>query len=406
MRRLIFITLLLLLITPCLRGQRKEMSQARSYIKSGKDFDKAEKLMDELLAKDSANRMNPKIYMLLYQSVLKQYEAGNEKLYLNQKYDTASIFNLTRRMFAILESLDSIDALPDSKGRVRPEYRRKHAAELNTYRPNLYYGGTFHIHKSDYNTAYLFFDAYLDCGVQPLFSGYDYLTHDKRMSDAAYWATYCGYKLKEPEKTLKYSDLALQDTAKRKFVYVYMAEAYSQKKDNQKYIETLYDGFKRYPQSSYFFPHLLDYYTTANMLDSAFALTDKALETDGRNPLFLFAKSTVLLNQGKYDECIAISDSIIHINDSLPESYYNAGTAHLNKILSLEKKDNPRQYRFQIRKLYQQACPYMEKYRKLAPDNKQKWGPALYRIYLNLNMGKQFEEIDAQLNDKGQSARA
>jgi hypothetical protein len=44
--------------------------------------------------------------------------------------------------------------------------------------------------------------------------------------------------------------------------------------------------------------------------------------------------------------------------------------------------------------MYQQAKPYMETYRKLAPDERQKWGPALYRIYFNLNMGKQFDEID------------
>ena len=121
MRKLVIITLLLLSITPCLRGQRKEMSQARSYIKSGKDYDKAEKLMVELLSKDSLNRMNPKIYLLLYQAVLKQYEAGNEKLYLNQQYDTASLFNITKRMFAVLEALDSVDAAPDKKGRVMPE---------------------------------------------------------------------------------------------------------------------------------------------------------------------------------------------------------------------------------------------------------------------------------------------
>lgn len=147
MRKLVIITLLLLSITPCLRGQRKEMSQARSYIKSGKDYDKAEKLMVELLSKDSLNRMNPKIYLLLYQAVLKQYEAGNEKLYLNQQYDTASLFNITKRMFAVLEALDSVDAAPDKKGRVKLEYRKKHASELDTYRPNLYYGGTFNIHK-------------------------------------------------------------------------------------------------------------------------------------------------------------------------------------------------------------------------------------------------------------------
>jgi hypothetical protein len=36
----------------------------------------------------------------------------------------------------------------------------------------------------------------------------------------------------------------------------------------------------------------------------------------------------------------------------------------------------------------------MEKYRELAPFDSQRWGPALYRVYLNLNKGKQFEEID------------
>ena len=61
MKKLILSTLLLLLITPCLRAQRKEMSQARSYIKSGKELEKAEKMMTELLAKDSVCRTNPKI---------------------------------------------------------------------------------------------------------------------------------------------------------------------------------------------------------------------------------------------------------------------------------------------------------------------------------------------------------
>ena len=31
------------------------------------------------------------------------------------------------------------------------------------------------------------------------------------------------------------------------------------------------------------------------------------------------------------------------------------------------------------------------------PDEKDKWAPSLYRIYLNLNMGRQFDEIDRLL---------
>lgn len=390
-------------------AQRKELSQARSYMKTAKKQDKtdkrienyrnAENLMTDLL-KDSTNRNNPKIYLLLYESVKKQYETGNEQLYLKQKYDTVAIFNLTKRMFAIVETLDSIDAAPDRNGRAEPEYRRRHAAELNAYRPNLYNGGTYNIHKADYKTAYSFFETYIDCGRQPLFTGYNYNDKDSRMPGAAYWATYCGYKLKDAELTLKYSDIAKRDTALYQFTLLYMAEAYKQKKDDGSYMKTLYEGFKHYPEFPYFFPHIIDYYTEKNQLDSALAVANEAIKVNAKSKLFLFAKSTILLNMGQYDECIAVSDSLIQLNDSLADPHFNVGTAYLNQALVLEGKTNPRQYRFQIRKLYQQARPYMERYRELAPTEKQKWGPSLYRIYLNLNMGKQFEEIDTILKEK------
>ena len=66
------------------------------------------------------------------------------------------------------------------------------------------------------------------------------------------------------------------------------------------------------------------------------------------------------------------------------------------KVLDLEK--DIRKNKKEITEVYRQALPYMEKYRALAPDEKKKWAPALYRIYLNLNMGKQFEEIDRIIN--------
>ena len=103
----------------------------------------------------------------------------------------------------------------------------------------------------------------------------------------------------------------------------------------------------------------------------------------------------MLFNIGRYDESIALSDTLIAMNDSLPEPYYNAGTAYINKALKL----HPLREKKQVRNTYSLARPYMERYRKLAPQQKQKWGPALYRIYLNLNMGKQFDEIDRLLKE-------
>jgi len=144
----------------------------------------------------------------------------------------------------------------------------------------------------------------------------------------------------------------------------------------------------------------MDCYTTDNELDSALYTVNKALEADDDNTLFLFAKSTVLLNKGCYDECIKVGETLINLNDTLPDAYYNVGTAYINKGLALIRKEKSRQGRAGLKALYRKALPYMEQYRKLAPQAKDKWGPALYRLYLMLNMGKEFDEIDALLNEK------
>ncbi len=39
----------------------------------------------------------------------------------------------------------------------------------------------------------------------------------------------------------------------------------------------------------------------------------------------------------------------------------------------------------------------MEKYREMAPDDKERWAKSLYNIYLKLNMGRKFEEISGVL---------
>ena len=239
-------------------AQKKELSQARSYIKSGKDYDKAEKLMVDLLA-NPANRDNAKIYATWYDAISGQYAQANEKLYLKQAYDTAAFFNITKRMYQVAQSLDSLDMKPDEKGRVKPEYRKEHAEQLNQLRPNLYYGGTYQVRREDYKTAYSYFDLYLDAARQPLFTGYKYLESDKQVSQAAYWATLCGFKLHDAARTLRFRELAMRDKEKEKYTLQYVCEAYLLQNNEDAYQATLRKGFEQYPDYPYFFPRLADY---------------------------------------------------------------------------------------------------------------------------------------------------
>ena len=52
----------------------------------------------------------------------------------------------------------------------------------------------------------------------------------------------------------------------------------------------------------------------------------------------------------------------------------------------------------QVKKFYEEAKPYYEKARQLKPDQKDLWAPGLYRVYYNLNMGPEFEEIEKLQN--------
>lgn len=379
-------------IVPCLNAQKKEIQQAEAIVKSGKNLDKAEQQMRRLLT-DSVNRRNLKIWSTMTNAVRGQYLQGNERLYLRQKQDTAALFKLAHKMFRDYQAMDSIDALPDKKGRIRIKYRSSHAAFLQAYRPNLYNGGVFFLRRHSYQEAFTLLDAFLDCQRQPLFEN-QHFEQDPLNPTAAFWTVLCGYQLDNPSIALKYKDLALQDTARLENCLQYLAEIYKKQCDKQLYEQTLVDGFERYPNSSYFFPRLIDHLNSTNQRDRAMTIVDEALAANDSSELFIFAKSNMLLNQGDYDACIALCDTLIARNDTLADAYYNAGVAYVNKAFLIEKGRVGAKQRKQMRQLYQKALPYMERYRALAPQEKDKWAAALYNIYLKLNMGREFEEID------------
>lgn len=401
--RLLLFLLTILLATP-LYAQKKEIDQAKTYIKSRSNLDKAETSMRELL-KDSANKRNIKIWLTLSNVMHTQYELANEKLYLKERLDTATLFHTAHRMFLVDESLDSLDAQIDKKGRIRAKYRKKNSLYLDKYRQNLYYGGLFFVRNKDFVSAYDLFDAYLDCRCQPLFSELNYTKNDnmQQCSSAAFWTVLCGYNLNRPDSALKYSDMALSDKKLRTKTLQYLAEIYLMKKDTTSYVTSLLNGFFENKTSEFFFTRLMDYYNNKNLLDSALQIADTALAADSKKELFLFAKSNILLNLGHYSECISISDTLISLKTLLPDVYYNAGISYINKALILEKSiASQKKNKKEIISYYKKSLPYMEKYRELRPDDKTKWAPSLYNIYLKLNMGHQFEEISRVLWDMRQ----
>lgn len=400
MRKLVCLYLLLA-FSLCAAAQKKELSAAKDNLKSGKNLEQSERDLRKLLEKP-ANRQNEKIWLTLFDIVKKQFDQGNEKLYLKQGFDTARIFVLTGNMFDVLERFDSIDAMPDAKGVVKPRHRRKHATFLNDYRPNLFNGGRFFVNKKKYKEAYRFFDMYVDCISQPLFEQYQYENDARSLYEAAYWASFCAYQQKDSKATLHHAVLALKDSTHYRSMLQILAETYLMERDTTRYLETLHEGFKKFPLDLYFFRNLVVNHAEQQEWKDIIRLSDMGIVADSTVIDFLFAKCTALLNTSHYDESIVMGNRIMNLNDSIAETYYNVGLAWFNKAVLLDKQlKKTSAQKKQMAEYYRKALPYMEHYRKRDPEKIQRWSSPLYTIYLNLNMGKEFEEIDKLIRKQG-----
>lgn len=391
----------LMLMSPvAASAQKKEIQTAKDQVKAGKNLDQAAASMKKLLA-DSANRTNRKIWTIYFDAVRKQYEQGNEKLYLKQKYDTAQLFNYTRQLFEVAFQYDSVETAPDKKGRRDFEFRKGHSDYLAHIRSNLYNGGIWFLNKKKYPDAYKFFDCYIECASQPMFKQRNYGEKDKHLPTAAYYAVYSGYKMKDPKATLHHSYEALKDTVHYNYMLQYLAETYMLEKDTARYVASLKEGFKRVPTFPYFFPRLVEYYVVRNQLDSAMTVVNEALTIVPDSDVYLTAKSNLLLEQGKLKECIEVSKKVIEVNQKLGDPYYNAGICYFNLAVEQDKNShNSRKTKEQVEENYKKALPYLVKYREMEPKEQGKWAFPLYTIYLNLNMGKEFDEIDKVMKQK------
>lgn len=391
----------LMLMSPvAASAQKKEIQTAKDQVKAGKNLDQAAASMKKLLA-DSVNRTNRKIWTIYFDAVRKQYEQGNEKLYLKQKYDTAQLFNYTRQLFEVAFQYDSVETAPDKKGRREFEFRKGHSEYLAHIRSNLYNGGIWFLNKKKYPDAYKFFDCYIECASQPMFKQHNYGEKDKHLPTAAYYAVYSGYKMKDPKATLHHSYEALKDTVHYNYMLQYLAETYMLEKDTARYVASLKEGFKRVPTFPYFFPRLVEYYVVRNQLDSAMTVVNEALTVVPDSDVYLAAKSNLLLEQGKLQECIEVSKKVIEVNQKLGDPYYNAGICYFNLAVEQDKNShNSRKVKEQVEANYKKALPYLVKYREMEPKEQGKWAFPLYTIYLNLNMGKEFDEIDKVMKQK------
>lgn len=411
MKRILFLFIFLNIVTtPLFSAEKKKEPQevklatlykaANLAIKNSSGQDNAKNnLLGALNRESLTQKQKANIYYTCALLDESSNSIQNMKAYLKQPCDTAALFNTLLNMYGNLYKCDSLDAIPNPNGIVKLKYKSKTNGLRAKHLPNILNGGKYYLAKSNFSTAYNFFDTY-STSTQP---------SDAMLPKVAYWATFSSYKLGQHLNTLKYIDRAFDvvDAKDGAILQEYKCRTHLALNDEKAYVEDLVKGVRVYPEHDFFFVNLTDVYSEKHMYKEGLALADSLISIDSQKPLYWFSKSKIELSENNYDKCIEYSDSTILRDSSYIDAYYNKGISYMNQALIRQdgastNMSDPKflEDKKAIESLYRKAQPCMEMVRKLEPENIERWGRHLYRIYMYLNRGKEFEEIDKLLRSK------
>ncbi len=404
-----FVILSLMLVAP-LHAQevvkvKTLLKNARSAIKNSRDQEKNEKaLLEAMDREDVTQEKKAEFYYLCGELQRSINDGENMKLYLKQPYDTLRFFSTILKMNQHLLCADSVE---QQVGRFN--WREKGCNMILKYHSNLLNGGKFLLKRGNVKEAFQHFDVYLSLPDAPMMASHPTLKTDSQLSKVAYWATISAYNAKQPANALKYIDHAIAgaDSLLRISLTEYKAQCFAQTGDNQGYVQVLKQGVSLYPSRDYFYLNLMAHYLQTDSISAALALSDSMLVSQGERAIYWFGKCQAHERRCEYEDVVTCADRTLNLDTTFVDAYYNKGIALLNQATAFSKTMNSdvrsakaKRDRVKLNDLYMQARTPLELLRVLRPDDKQRWGLPLYTIYLNLNLGKEFSEIERELNGK------
>lgn len=439
-KRLIYILLLLIATLPAeaapsaSKSGRQQMKQIRENLKNLKGAEALKTV--ESMVKDSLYMWNAQVLQYGTEASRILYDTENEKFYLKSKPDTTALFNALYNIYRYALLTDQAEGMENTEGKYR--FRKSNADFMTRYFRNLTAAPRYFSAKGKWEDVKRFTAIILDADKAPMMASLAHpLLDDKMRSDLACLNVAACFRLKQYTEIETYADLATVASANRAAALEQLAYAEVHNKDSVRYIRHLEEGHRDYPDNMFFFSRIIDHYLHNDNNAMVLATADETLEyvlakaqevaslciidkvSDYGRPseadALFGVRETVALphdqiaqifearaiayhNQHNREACIEEAKNILTWNPYHARAYFYIGAGYYSLAEDVEipsRADAPDYHEaMNTRKaLLAQARPFLEEYRKQNPDASERWAPLLYEVYLNLNLGAEFEEI-------------
>lgn len=372
------------------KGEKPDFGEARTLIKSA---------LENPESKDNAQTWYVAGFI-----ENQQFDAERMKQMLGQQPNEPIMYDALGSILPYFMKAYDLDQQPNEKGKIKPKYSKDIKSILGAN--HIYYinGGAYYFEQKDYKKAYDFFNQYLEISDLDMFKGEQVAARDSNYQQIKYYAGVAASLNGDSKTAVKQFEDLRQYDYKANEVLQTLAEEYRQMNDTVSFERILKEGVEKFPKENYYLLSLINIYIYANKNDEAIACLDKAIAQEPSAQLYDVkgkVYETNLKDDAKAEECfnkaLEIDPNYAESISNLGRLFYNQGVNQLNDANMLTDAAEYQAAKEKAIALFKKALPYFEKVHKMKPEDREAM-TGLRGIYYNLNMGPEFETIEAEMN--------
>ncbi len=380
MKRILLSITLLAAISGASFAQKKAVKDAKAALSSKNYSEAREQIKGALTNPETINDAEAWKTAGDIENAVFDAERINQQL--KKGFDEPNMYNALYGTVQPYTKADELGQQPDEKGKVKNKFRKDIAAILQANLPYFINGGVFYNDKKDYKRACDFFEAYVNIPKLPVFEGADPKklgVSDTLRQTIKYYAAITAIQSGDKARAVKVlndivnNPFTPNSTCKESDAYELLASQYLEAGDSVSYVKALESGAKKFPDSKYFIPNLINNLISKGKSQEAIAYLDQAIVNDPANACqFLSVKAAIFGEKADYATSDATYKAALDKDPNCERALEGLAVSYIVQAQNIKEKASHAATRKeqsaqdpQIIKLYSDAYPLLEKYKSL-----------------------------------------
>ena len=312
---------------------------------------------------------------------------------------------------------DSLDRLPDKKGKVKPKYTQKIVDKALKFRLAFPEAGAYFYRQNQYMKAVDMFEQYIKYPKLPFLRGRG-LENDSLITTLKYNSALSALQASRYDVAAKYFEEvkdSIKDEKERSYIYLNLSDVYSKMKDSTNMLRMYQLGARKFPKERFYTTNLINHYINKDAMGDALVWINTSLEQDGSSAVLWHLKGRIIEkeidsnpkspnNADKMKEVTACYEKAIELDPNMTEAYvnlgriyYNVAVEELQKVNEIKDDKKYKVEKVKLKAIFEKPKPYFEKAYTLDPNNRE-CVIALRAIYYNTDNNAKYKEMDEKFN--------